>query len=162
MENGVRFPIVVHPIDGEALEEVTTALEEILQRREHERLAEAPRTGDEEEGVPIPRDERIEQRRFVHITIALLPHNAEVIGSLRDFFFFHGQTPSPQYSKRAVLPPRRTGTGNTVWKVYDVFAHSERGCGPPPCAPLGGAARAQKKGMKKSAPCCILGVNQTP
>ena len=31
-----------------------------------------------------------------------------------------------------------------------------------PLRPPRGAARAQKKGMKKSAPCCILGVNQTP
>ena len=91
VENGVRFPVVVHLVDGEALEEVTAALEEILQRREHERLTEAPRTGDEEEGVPPTRDERIEQCGLVHITESILPHNAEVIGSLRDFLFFHAE-----------------------------------------------------------------------
>ena len=97
MKNGILRPVVVHLVDGQALEKRTLAAEKTLQRGKHERFAETPRTGDEKEAITIPRDEGIEQRGLI-----LLPHNAKVIGSLRDLLFFHihSRTPCLQYSIR--------------------------------------------------------------
>ena len=95
VEDGIGFPVVVHLVDGQTLEELALAAEETLQGREHQRLTETPWTGDEEEGVHPTRDERVEQRGLIHIAIAILPHIAEVVGSLRNLLFFHGRTPSP-------------------------------------------------------------------
>ena len=107
MEDGVRLPVIVHLVDGEALEERALAAEEAFQRREHQRLAEPTRTGDEEEAIAIPCNERIQQRRLVHIAIAFLPHDAEVVGPLRDFLFFHGSAPAHSIAQGA----ERQGVG---------------------------------------------------
>ena len=109
MQNGVRLPVVVHLVNGETLEEVTAALKDVFQRGEHERFAEAPGTRDEEEAIAIPRDKGIEQRSLVHVTIILLPHNAEVVGPLRNFLFFHGSAPCLQYSIRGANVPPHAG-----------------------------------------------------
>ena len=105
MKNGILRPVVVHLVDGKTFEELALAAEEALQRGEHQRLAEAPRTGDEEEGVSPTCDKGIEQRRLVHITESILPHHAEVIGPLRNLLFFHDRTPCLQYSKRGACAP---------------------------------------------------------
>ena len=100
VEHGILCPIVVQLVDGQALKEVALALEDTLQRGEHQRLAEAPRTRDEEE-LPAdinPLDQAIERLGLVHINEFPLPQFAEVAYVLRNPLFHLGP-PCLQYSK---------------------------------------------------------------
>ena len=65
------FRPVPFRLDGEALEQVAAALEETLERGDCERLAEAPRAGDEE--LPAARivGERFQYRSLVDVGVAI-------------------------------------------------------------------------------------------
>ena len=95
VEDGVVDPVVVQLVDGEAGKEVAAALEDTLQGRDHEGLAKAARTGDEEE-LPADvtgRDESVEGLGLVNVDVAHPPQLGEVRCVLCDVG--HEAPPSP-------------------------------------------------------------------
>lgn len=49
MDDGMDFPVVVHRVDLEPFEKLSSPLEDILESRDHQRFAEPPWTRDEEQ-----------------------------------------------------------------------------------------------------------------
>ena len=60
-------PLPRQLVDGKPLEELASALEHRLQGREHERLAEPPRTRDEQLRVRLRRGKLVQQFRLVDV-----------------------------------------------------------------------------------------------
>ena len=88
-QNGILHPIIVHLVDGQTLEKVTTPLKEGLQRRKHHRFAETTWTGEKETFVVRVTDERIQHRRLVHVKRTFSAYSAEIIGIQCDWLHLH-------------------------------------------------------------------------
>ena len=80
-QHPVGFPVIIGGGDGEPLKEVTPPLKDALQRREHQRLAEAAGTGEKEEAITRIGHQAVKPRGLVHVEPAVLPQFGKDVGA---------------------------------------------------------------------------------
>ena len=77
----VGLPVIIGAGDGEPLKEVAPPLKDALQRREHQRLAEAAGTGEKEEAITRIGHQAVKPRGLVHVEPAVLPQFGKDVGA---------------------------------------------------------------------------------
>ena len=93
---------------------LSSAIEEVLQQRDRERLAEAPRARDEHD-VRIPvGDKLVDKRRLVDVNRVVFAKFREVVAYVVDFgqWLFrvlHGENHTTMRDERQALPDEKLG-----------------------------------------------------
>ena len=82
MKNGINLviPIPIGGVDPKPFEEISPPEEEILQRRDHQRLAEAARPRQITDAIGFRAGEIVQLRRFIDVDIIVLriPQNRKI------------------------------------------------------------------------------------